>query len=537
MKKLLLMLLVLLALTGCCAALAEGGTWQDPPSSWVTPSPEPKPKPKPKVTPKVTKKPTYKYIVDPTPTYSPQLRMFAGPVLKTSQDGYLYDIVDGKLTIFGNDRAWDWDTLEIPEVLYDIFGNEIGKVEAIHDSSFSQCNRLRKVFIPDTVLEIGGGAFWSCENLEEVRLPKNLGKIEMLTFRNCRKLKKIDIPKSVKVIEEKAFASCVELEEVILHSGLEEIVYDAFDSCINLEKIAIPDSVKKIEVCAFRGCEKLKIVVLPDRDIWIEQGAFPSNKDLTLQVYPNSDAHEYAMKNNIPFVLIGAKAAQTPAPKAKERGVLRVHYRNRENAYKGLGIWFWGDVKKPSVKTGPFPVGLSVFPEENITASDAFLDIALAAPARQVVLLLMNTKGIRITPENLIIDIPFTDVREVWINEEFEISFEAPPAYHAPEMKTAEMARATDKPPEGRTIDFYSEPDGRGTPVTRGEGFTAFYFDNMGFDNDALSSVRINADGLFVRLYEHSEFSGSCLVLQGKGLYNLRELQFDNICSSYVISK
>ena len=87
------------------------------------------------------------------------------------------------------------------------------------------------------------------------------------------------------------------------------------------------------------------------------------------------------------------------------------------------------------------------------------------------------------------------------------------------------------------SVYFSMEPDGRGELVPKNAGTRAFYYPDMGFANDALSSLYIGSDSITVTLYTDSEFSGRSLTLQGKGFYALSLFDFDNICSSYEITR
>lgn len=103
---------------------------------------------------------------------------------------------------------------------------------------------------------------------------------------------------------------------------------------------------------------------------------------------------------------------------------LRVHYQNEENAYEDLGIWFWGDVVKPSEQSGAWPGGRTVFVPENITEDGAFIDIALNESAAQVGILVIDGAGTKLIPEDLMIDLSSPEMKEVWINNELEIFYE-----------------------------------------------------------------------------------------------------------------
>jgi hypothetical protein len=81
------------------------------------------------------------------------------------------------------------------------------------------------------------------------------------------------------------------------------------------------------------------------------------------------------------------------------------------------------------------------------------------------------------------------------------------------------------------------KPNGKGVSLTRNTGFTAYASTDMGFDDNNLSSVWVSAENVTVKLYELSEYGGQCIVLEGKGLINLSDYDFDNLCSSYAITK
>lgn len=104
--------------------------------------------------------------------------------------------------------------------------------------------------------------------------------------------------------------------------------------------------------------------------------------------------------------------------------LLRVTYQNEENDYQDLGLWLWGDVVTPSEKTGAWPGGRSVFPQENITDSGAFLDVPLVKDAKQVGLLVIDGQGNKKTGEDLLIDLLSPDMNQVYVNDQLEVSYE-----------------------------------------------------------------------------------------------------------------
>lgn len=105
--------------------------------------------------------------------------------------------------------------------------------------------------IPDSVTEIGDGAFSGVEGL-----------------------KTIIIPGSVKRISANAFAFNSTLEKVVLSEGVEEIETQAFNNCNKLQKIELPQSLTKIAGLAFYWCRNLQSVTIPSKVTEIEMYAF-----------------------------------------------------------------------------------------------------------------------------------------------------------------------------------------------------------------------------------------------------------------------
>ena len=123
---------------------------------------------------------------------------------------------------------------------------------------------LERIIIPDTVKEIGEGAF-GCQDskLTEITLSSSLTKIPRSAFSGCKRLKRIIIPTSVKIIEDFAFQDCSNLEEIELQPGLESIGY-AFHNCKRLKSIKIPSTVKSVDMDAFDGCSRRTVFYWPE---------------------------------------------------------------------------------------------------------------------------------------------------------------------------------------------------------------------------------------------------------------------------------
>ncbi len=117
--------------------------------------------------------------------------------------------------------------------------------------------------IPDSVKEIGDGAFENCENLLRVLIPEGVELIGNGSFSHCTYLTEIVIPDSVTKIDERAFEYCRDLRTVSLGKNIELIDRYAFYRCW-VEEIIIPDSVKELGDNAFYGCDYLEKIYLPE---------------------------------------------------------------------------------------------------------------------------------------------------------------------------------------------------------------------------------------------------------------------------------
>lgn len=194
---------------------------------------------------------------------------------------------------------------------------------------------IKSIDIPDSVTEIGEGAFALCENLERINIPASVKKIGQLAFmmtglkevryggdlrswldlisasslasnplhrgadlylqnkklidlnadnsltigdqafRNCTSLISVTISQDVLGIE--AFKGCENLKSATL--DVFDIRERAFENCKNLENVDLKSGVT-IGEGAFRCCNKLQSIEIPDGITRIEKEAFKDCDDL-----------------------------------------------------------------------------------------------------------------------------------------------------------------------------------------------------------------------------------------------------------------
>lgn len=145
---------------------------------------------------------------------------------------------------------------------------------------------IRKIILPDDIVEIGLGAF-NRLNLEEINLPASLRKLNLYSFAycyklkfdslvipegvteipggcflNCQSIRKLSLPSTVRIIGDVAFNN-TRIEDVEFPEGLESLGMSAFEGS-NLEKAILPESCQELGDRVFSLCYFLKELRLPE---------------------------------------------------------------------------------------------------------------------------------------------------------------------------------------------------------------------------------------------------------------------------------
>ncbi len=135
------------------------------------------------------------------------------------------------------------------------FAADNGRCLIIDDVIIAYANASGSIYaIPDSVTEIGYGAFRDCTSLVSIAIPDSVTEIDYSSFAGCSSLANVNIPDSVTKIDQSAFSGCSGLASITIPDSVTEIGYGAFRDCTSLVSIAIPDSVTKIDQYAFSGC-------------------------------------------------------------------------------------------------------------------------------------------------------------------------------------------------------------------------------------------------------------------------------------------
>ncbi|MBR7032929.1 MAG: leucine-rich repeat protein, partial [Clostridia bacterium] len=194
------------------------------------------------------------------------------------ESDYEYTVTDGEVTItkyLGSDA----DVI-IPSHI------EGSPVTVIGPKSFTQCDSLVSVVVPDTVTEIVYEAFSFCNSLSSVTLPDSVTSLGEGLFGYCSSLVSVEIPNGVTSIEDSTFSHCSLLESVTIPETVTHIGFCAFEYCTSLTEITVPASVSSIDELPFVGCDSLTDIYFGGtRDVWDGFGLTYLPEGVTVHCY------------------------------------------------------------------------------------------------------------------------------------------------------------------------------------------------------------------------------------------------------------
>ncbi len=186
---------------------------------------------------------------------------------------------------------------------------------------FSPSNKLKRVFLPDSVLSIGSAAFANNRGLTICNIPRSVIHIEDDNpWGGCIDIKQMScnskhfiikdgilysadyrivygliyfhsdiiIDKRTKLIAAEAFKDHRSLQHISIPDSVTSIGYDAFSGCSSLQRVTIPNSVASIESAVFYECSCLHDVTIPDSITSIGTCAFCECFSLEKVTIPDS---------------------------------------------------------------------------------------------------------------------------------------------------------------------------------------------------------------------------------------------------------
>jgi hypothetical protein len=213
--------------------------------------------------------------------------------------------------------------------------------------AFAYCTNLTNVTIPNSVTDIGISAFFRCDSLASVTIPNNVTNIGDFAFFGCISLTSVTIPGSVTSIGNGILENCTGLTAITVdaqnsvYSSVNGVLFDksqltliqypsgkvgssytisnsitsigdrAFELCTNLTSVTIPNSVTNIGKAAFAVCSGLTGVTIPNSVTGIGILAFGHCTSLTA-ITVDAQNSVYSSVNGVLFDKIQAMLIEYP---------------------------------------------------------------------------------------------------------------------------------------------------------------------------------------------------------------------------------
>ncbi|MGN1032474.1 MAG: leucine-rich repeat protein, partial [Intestinibacter sp.] len=165
------------------------------------------------------------------------------------------------------------------------------KLTSISDYSFRSCSKLALTALPDGIKTIGKNAFYGCTGLVEVSMPSELVSVDEYAFYSCTKLKTLTLPEGFNSIGNSGFGYCKAIETLNLPDSLTEIGDSAFYGDYGIVTLNMSDNVTRIGKKAFSYCMDMKLDELPDSLEIIDNNGFLMCENMTVSVLPESLVH------------------------------------------------------------------------------------------------------------------------------------------------------------------------------------------------------------------------------------------------------
>ena len=140
-------------------------------------------------------------------------------------------------------------------------------VACIQGYALSNCP-FTSVWIPNSVTNIGEGAFASCPFLTNVTLPNSVTSIADSLFAHCPSLTGVTIPRGITSIGLYAFAVCGSLSNVTIPASVTNIGQYAFQSCAGLRGVYCQGNAPSAYSNVFYDDNYVTVYYLPGTTGW-----------------------------------------------------------------------------------------------------------------------------------------------------------------------------------------------------------------------------------------------------------------------------
>jgi len=173
--------------------------------------------------------------------------------------------------------------------------------------AFEGCTALAEVIFNDGLETVGDYAFRD-SGLTALNLPDSVVEIGKYSFYHVN-IKELRIPDSVSRMGKYAFGECSSLQSITFCPRLYEIGECLFYNCTSLAALVLPKTVEELGDYAFGGCTGLKRIVVSSETVKIGEGVFAGCDGLTICAPSGSAAEKNAKRNGYRFEAVNYEDA------------------------------------------------------------------------------------------------------------------------------------------------------------------------------------------------------------------------------------
>lgn len=169
-------------------------------------------------------------------------------------------------------------------------------IDTIDSKGFFHCEKLKKVYIPDTIKKIKNDAFNSCYKLKKINNNNNINAeiIGFFAFANCKSLTSIKFNELIS-LGKGALSNCEELKFVYFpEDGFEIIEENTIMNCSNLMDIILTKGIKKVKN-NFEGCSNLNKITFKNNNLDLMPFIQNISKDVLLLGENHSTAQQLSI--------------------------------------------------------------------------------------------------------------------------------------------------------------------------------------------------------------------------------------------------
>ncbi|MBQ2828096.1 MAG: leucine-rich repeat protein [Clostridia bacterium] len=191
-------------------------------------------------------------------------------------------------------------------------------VMLIGENSFANDTNLISITIPESIIQINDDAFYGCTNLTNVYYSGDIASwcsIKFGTFSDSNPLdgaenfyingvlqKDIIIPDTVVDVGGGAFYGYAGLNSVVFSNGVKSINFRAFAKCENLKSVEISDTITLFGRDLFDGCNNIKSFTIGDSCYYIDPEVFNGCGSID-NVYYTGDLQSWCKLHSEPSLL------------------------------------------------------------------------------------------------------------------------------------------------------------------------------------------------------------------------------------------